>query len=327
MKDISTEIPVLQDRYQRLLNLFKDRGITNIKDYVEFRIKSPEMQFNILEKAIEILEDIRTRANFDVYLKNFLKSLDVIIPHPIASNFIGPAKAFGHILNRARNRYKDESISLAGIGNKVRNLIDEHLISLGINPVIAPVELLSKDFKVSLDSNKSGKAAASEMEHAMRKHIKVELESDPAYYQNMSEKLDNILKMYQDDIDSRYKSLLSLFEEIKEGRKDGVDGLDLKFEMPFYDLMIKYAYGDKAAIDSVIENRLKEIIKESVVLISRRIKLVDFWNRGPEQNALQRDLREILLLSGLSELLVVENKLITEFMALAKRKKDEFTAD
>ncbi|HRX49391.1 MAG TPA: HsdR family type I site-specific deoxyribonuclease [Spirochaetota bacterium] len=327
MKDISTEIPVLQDRYQRLLNLFIDKGVSGIKDYVEFRIKDPKEQFDILEKAIEVLEDIKTRANFDIYLKNYLKSLDVILPHPIANDYILPAKAFGHIMNRARNRYKDDTISLTGIGNKVRNLIDEHLISLGINPVVAPVELLSKDFKISLDKNKSKKAAASEMEHAIRKHIKVQLDSDPAYYEKMSEKLDNILKNYHEDIDERYKALLSLFDEVKEGRKDGEAGLDLHKEMPFYDLMIKYAFGDNVAVKDEVKEQLISITQESVTLITQRIKLIDFWNRGPEQDSLKRDLQEVFLLSGVTELQTVENKLIPEFMALAKRKKDELAAD
>ena len=69
-------------------------------------------------------------------------------------------------------------------GEKVRKLINEHLISLGINPKIKPVELMSPKFIQELEKNKSPKAKASEMEHAIRKHCKVHLDEDPVLYQS-----------------------------------------------------------------------------------------------------------------------------------------------
>jgi len=322
MKDISTEIPILQDRYQRLLNIFLDHGVSRIREYVEFEIKDPQEQFDVLEKAIEILEDVEIRANFDVFLKNFLKSLDVIFPNPIGNKYVPPARAFGHIHNRARNRYKDDSISLAGVGNKVKKLIDEHLISLGINPVVPPVELLSKDFYISIKKHTTKRAAASEMEHAIRKHIKVNLEYDPVYYEKLSEKLQKILEAHKDDVKVCFESLMKLFEEIKAGRKEGEDGLDTKIEMPFYDLLVNVAFDDKDIPDDTKEI-VKTLIKESVKMISERTRLVDFWKRAPEQDSLKRELRDILVFSDVDEIINTEEEIITEFMALAKRKRDE----
>src|SRR4051794_22201746 len=57
---------------------------------------------------------------------------------------------------------------------------------LGINPKIKPVELMSPRFIKELEQNKSPKAKASEMEHAIRKHCKVHLDEDPVLYQKLS---------------------------------------------------------------------------------------------------------------------------------------------
>ena len=46
-----------------------------------------------------LLEDIRLRADFEVYLKKFLMSLDVVLPNPAADSFRVPAKRFGYLFH------------------------------------------------------------------------------------------------------------------------------------------------------------------------------------------------------------------------------------
>jgi len=100
----------------------------------------------------------------------------------------------GYLLMRMRDRYKDETLDLKWAGAKVRKLIDKYLESQGINPRIPPVMLLSDNFPKTLEAhNKSGKARASEMEHAIRWHIKVNMDKDPALYTLFNERLQRIL--------------------------------------------------------------------------------------------------------------------------------------
>lgn len=322
LPDISSEIPVLQDRYQRLINLFTEKGIPKIKEYVEFKITDFKEQFLVLESVIEKLEDIKLRADFSVYYKTFLQSMDIIYPRREAIHYVKPVKAFGHILNRAKHRYKDDTMSLKGVADKIRILIDEHLISLGIDPVVPPTELLSKDFKISLDENKTTKAKASEMEHAIRKHIKVELGRDPVFYEKMSKKLEDILNASYDDVDNRYKSLLELFDEIEAGRTEAEQGLDPQKEMPFYDLLKKYAYNDNSEIEND-KNKVIRFIKQSIDCICSWISIKGFWNVAAKRDDLEKDLSDIILHSGLLKVIDEEDKIITEFIALAKIKQDD----
>ena len=52
-----------------------------------------------------------------------------------------PAPRFGFILAQIKQRTKDDSLTLAGVGEKVRKLINEYLVSQGIDPAIPTIEI------------------------------------------------------------------------------------------------------------------------------------------------------------------------------------------
>lgn len=325
MQDISAEIPILRDRYYRLLDLFKSRGIDNIQEYVEYQITEPAEQYKVLESCIDLLADVHLRASFDVHYKKFLQSMDIILPNPAAADYVGPMKAFGHIHNRTQHRYKDNSFNIAGVGKKVKKLINEHLVSLGVDPKIPPVELLSKDFKDALNKSHSTKARASEMEHAIRKHCKVNFETDPVLYERFSEKLQKIIDAYKDDIEERYRQLMILFEEVREGRGEDRDteGLDPQKEAPFYDLLLVKVFKEKDKAPKEVKEQLKSVIKDIVAVIRRTIKIVDFWHKGYEQEMLKAEIDDMLLFSNIDEVIEVKEQITCDFMELAKRKHSE----
>jgi superfamily II DNA or RNA helicase len=199
LTDIHGELPVLEARYRRLLHLFVENGVAGIEDFVQQRIKDKVEELEVLEQAIECMEDLAQRANFEVFLKQFLRSMDIILPKAEAFPYRIPAKRFGFMLAKIKERYKDDSLSISGAGEKVRKLIYEHLVSLGINPKIPPVELLSPNFVQQLDKHTSPRAKASEMEHAIRKHCKVHFDEDPVLYESLSEKLEALIQQYKDN--------------------------------------------------------------------------------------------------------------------------------
>ena len=321
LKNINTEIPILEERYQRLLQLFTDKGITNIEAFVTQQLKDTAEEFQTLEKAVDLTEDIKLRANFEVYLKKFLQSLDIILPAPAANPYKVPAYRFGYILNRVKERYKDTSIDISGAGEKVRKLISEHLISLGINPKIPPVELMSDTFIKELEKNTSSKAKASEMEHAIRKHCKVHWDEDPALYSKLSEKLETLMKKHQEDWDQLSLELTMLRDEVTEGRKQDDSGLDVK-EAPFYDLVIQVAF-DKQEVKPEQAAQLKQMVVEVFALIKERINIINFWKNGYEIDRMKGELSDLLLMTNIDEIINAEEKLVTELTSLAKhRTKD-----
>ncbi len=313
LQDITTEMPILESRYQRLVNLFKNNRV-DIQDFVEQRIKSTEKQFEIQEKAVELMENIKLRESFRVYYKKFMQSMDIVLPHSLAQPFKIPMKRFGYLIAKVRERYKDDSLNISGAGEKVKRLVNEHLISLGINPKIPPVELISPDFMMQVNKNRSTKARASEMEHAIRKHCKVNWGKDPALYKKMSEKLDSLIRKYQEDWDKLAEQLELLSEEVVKGREE--EG-DASIEAPFRDLITEMAFNSGPMSKQDVEI-LKDVTQKLLEKIRNSIGIVDFWNNGHEVKALKGDISDILLASNIEAVIGESDHIVSEIIALAK---------
>lgn len=323
--DVHTELPILKYRYEQLIKLFKDHKIEKIEDYVNYRIRNVNEQLDILDKCLDVLEDVKLRADFAVKFKLFLKSMDILLPKPVARPYIPALKAFGHIHNRAQSRFRDDTINILGAGRKVKKLIDDYLISMGINTKIKPVDITADNFEQEINKNRSPRSQASEMEHAIRKHCKVMFNTDPIYYKKISEKLDEILKQYKNNWDEQVKYLKQLREEIKKGRKAEEKGLNPQKHAPFYDVLKDIAYKD-GKISKDTEEALKKIIVNIVDVISMEISKVGFWGNANKQKHLRALIDDILLYSGLEKLIEKKEQIVADFMKLAKHRKKEILA-
>ncbi len=115
-----------------MLNFFAERGIKKISDR---------------EACVELLRDERLRAEFQAKLKQFLATLDLVLPRPEGLPYVRDARLLGEIQIRARNRYRggERPIGME-VGEKVRALIDEHIISLGIDPKIPRISIMDANF-------------------------------------------------------------------------------------------------------------------------------------------------------------------------------------
>ncbi|QDU94104.1 type I restriction enzyme endonuclease domain-containing protein [Lignipirellula cremea] len=321
LQNINVELPVLEARFRRLLNLFKDNGVPQIEDFVEQRIDDTAVEFKVLEQAIEKMEDIKLRANFEVFLKKFMQSMDIVLPNAAANPYKVPVKRFGYILVRVKERYKDDTLSFSGAGEKVRKLIDEHLVSLGINPKIAPVELFSPRFIQELEKNQSPKAKASEMEHAIRKHCKVKFDEDPAFYAKLSEKLEALILANKENWDQLVKDLFDVRKEAEAGRKEEIDGVSAQ-AAPFYDLVGQLAF-PKKSVPPEHGDQVKQLLSDVIEQLQKTIDIIDFWNNAPEVSRLRGELSDLMLATGIDEIVEHSDKLVTEITQLARvREKD-----
>lgn len=134
LKNLTTELPILEERYQRLLQHFRAAGVALIEEFVQGRISTPAAEVAVVHAAVGAMQDIRRRADFEVYLKKFLQSLNLILPHHSGHAYRGPARRFGYLLRMVKERYKDESLDIADAGAQVKALINEHLIDLASTP-------------------------------------------------------------------------------------------------------------------------------------------------------------------------------------------------
>lgn len=327
LKSIASEMPVLEERYQRLLQLFADNNVAQVEAFVQGNLPSIEADAAIVHESVKLLKDEKIRADFDVYLKKFLMSMDIILPHQAAHPYRIPAKRFGYILRVAKERYKDTSLSLGDAGEKIKDLINEHLISLGINPKVAPVELLADDFIENLNKHAAGnaEAKASEMEHAIRKHCTVHNNEDPAFYKSLSEKVENLIDQHQEDWEKLAEELEKLRTEAIQGRKTGEEGMS-KEATTFYAHIANEAF-EGGDVPTVAKPKMKALMETIVDTLQDSIGSIDFWNNSDKQKKTRSEIKTALTLIGIPELKAKRERLAIEIMKLAKNRHDELLKD
>lgn len=324
LKDINKEFPVLEARYQRLIQLFQDYKIKDIEAFVTQTMSDKKRENDLVEEVILLAGDVKFRAQFDTYLKAFFDILDMLLNLPKARKFWIPCKRFGYLLIRIKNHYRDPSMDLKWAGEKVRKLIDKYLYSEGIDSKIAPIDLLSDDFPKHIDKRKlSPRAKASEMEHAIRRHIKINTENDPALYTKFKERLEGILERFKDNWEQCVLNLEDLRSEIEEAEKKGVstDGLPSHIS-PFYGLLQLYAFNNEELPEDKIDS-IKELIGKIVEELQKRIDIINFWEKAHEMQQLESEVDDLLDFCGISEIEENHKKITAEILALAKKRHDD----
>lgn len=322
LKSITSEMPVLEERYQRLLQLFSKNNIAQLKEFVEGKLATIEADAAVVLDAVKLLKDEKIRADFDVYLKKFLMSMDIILPHTAAHPYRVPAKRLGYLLRVTKERYKDSSLDFGDAGEKIKDLINQHLISLGINPTVAPIELLAEDFIDNLNKHAAGnvEAKASEMEHAIRKHCTVHHDEDPAFYKSLSEKVENLIDQHQDQWEKLAEELDKLRTEAIAGRKAGEQGMS-KEATTFYEHIANEAFVN-GTVPAEAKAKMKVLMEVIVATLQESIGSIDFWHNANKQKQTRSDIKTALTLTGITELRDKRERVAIEIMKLAKNRHD-----
>ena len=274
LQSLADEIPKLRDRHARVIGVFQSRDVDPIDDK---------------DAAIELLVDERLRAEFRVKLKQFLATLDLVLPRPEGLPFVRDAAALGEIYTRARNLYRTDDLPQLSksIGRKVQHLIDEHVISLGIDPKIPPIAITDAKFADHVGRKVSDRAKASEMEHAARSHIKKKLDEDPVFYQGLSDRLEEILQKFGEDWKQLALALADFVEVVKKGRgKDDDLGLDPALHAPFFDLLKQEREKEAPVRGADVKWRADLAVQRVEKVVRPAVNVVGFWKNAPRQEEL-----------------------------------------
>ncbi len=317
-RDINKEIPVLEARYKRVLNIFSENKLNTIDDFLNQNFSDDTAEFEFAESCIEQAKNVKFRAELLTYSKSFFDSLDLLFNTPVGGDYWIRAKRLGYLLWRIKDRYKDETMDLKWASQKVRQLIDKHLLSLGIDTKVQQVSILSDEFKTKVDYlNKTPKSKASEMEHAIRWHIKINLEKDPTLYSRFKDRLEMILNSYKENWEEIVKELTSLRDEMTEGRKVETEGISV-VEAPFFDLL-------KANISETSDekkNKTKDLTHTLILILKETAAINNFWtDKAAERKRIEGMIEDELRYSGIPELSTKASEMATELMKLAKNRE------
>lgn len=243
------------------------------------------------EASIELLRDEKLRAEFHMALKKYLATLDSVMPRPEAQPYLDDAKVLSYIQARAQRRYRgDEALIGSEVGAKVRALIDEHIESRGIDQKVPPISITDAHFDQHIESERSPKARASEMEHALRHHIRGHFEEDPILYTKLSDRLDAVLASLQGQWDKLTLALKDLVAEATKGREADSTGLDPQTQAPFYD-MLKHLV---PSLDGAKEATLRATTVDLVARLQREIRIAGFWKKPEARRSMSNEVVQLL---------------------------------
>lgn len=273
LRSLQDELPTLRDRHLRVVGLFTDR----------------DAELSDEEACVDLLTDERLRAEFAVKLRQFLDSLETVLPRPEGLPYVQDARRLGAIALRARNRYRDAATGSLGkdVGAKVRALIDEHVISLGIDPKIPPVSILDTAFDRQVRASPTARSRASEMEHALRHHLRQHMSEDPERYGKLSAHLESILAEFKTRWEEIERELKKLIDEARAGRSAEIPGLDPVIHAPFFGVLRMALVGD-GSLAPDLQQGLAELTVALVAHVRAEIQRVGFWSNPHAQGVLRR---------------------------------------
>ncbi len=276
LQSVEDTLPLLRDRHLRAVNVLRSCSVEGLSE---------------AEDAVRALMDERVRAEFTVKLKQFMQTLDEVLPRPEGLEFTADAKRLAYIYAVARNRYKDTPTLGKDVGAKVRKLIDDYVISLGIDPKIPPIQLTDKDFEKHIRRQSNDRAKASEMEHAIRSHIRKHLDEDPVKYGKLSERLKQLVAQLDGQWEQQIEAFSALVREMQPGQPVDGEGLpDLPTQyLPFLRLLIQAKLGDDEKPDTETAVALADTTVELVEVMIRELRIPDFWKPShlPDQERLK----------------------------------------
>ncbi len=281
LRTLRDESPRLRNRHLRILALFAGRGLQGITDS---------------DACVDLLKDGWLRAEFQVLLRRFLESLEIVLPREEALPYLEDAKNLGVIQARARNRYRDEKALIGQeVGEKVRRLVDDHLLSVGIDPDLPPISIMDPVFEEQVENEKSDRAKALEMEHAVRSHLQLQGQEDQEYFLELREHLEDILIELEDQWSELVVELRAFVKEVKAGPPKDDAELDPATEIPFLRIL-RQALRRQGEVSREQMEALAPITLELVDHIRQEVRNLDFWRNSQKQEALRE--RIINMLSG-----------------------------
>ncbi|OQY44313.1 MAG: restriction endonuclease subunit R, partial [Desulfobacteraceae bacterium 4572_87] len=303
LMDISVELPKLLDRRKRAVSVFSDRGITDL--------------FGQVDVCVRLLEDLKVRAEFINKLRMFYETLNILEHRSeVPPDVFRDAKLLGFINKVAANLYRDPTLNLLGVAEKVKALIDAHVSARGVDPKIPPTTITDTEFEDVLKKLTGSRARASEMQYAARYHIMGFDNQNPAFARKMSEKLEEILKRFKDDWDALERELRRFIKELRRGDQNDFPGLDPRIQVPFVRLIIEACSVDGNMADGKRQAAINTTL-DMVERIRQEIAKVDFWKNPDSREWLTKQLVRDLDASGVCPP-GKERDLAQQMVALAK---------
>jgi type I restriction enzyme R subunit len=284
LKNINEEFPKLEMNHTKLVDFFRPMKID--RNYE---------RDNFIDSAVRFIEPINRRDDFKVLLKDFNKSINIVLPNTKALKYQKDFKLFNEIKLIARNAFPDdEELKITKDESKMlQAMIDEHIKSNGVENLLAePISIIDKDqFKKEI-MDASSATKELKMRNNLKHTIKVGLDKNPDFYKPLAQRLDELLKQKEAQRIDEAQLLIaysSIQDEIINEQKEGEQkGFKTERERAVYNSM-------KLIFDEDAEDATKTLFDQ----LKGELDIVDWQGKGQVlkeiENKIMRFLKDNLV--------------------------------
>lgn len=300
--DVLNELMTSRDQIR---GLFAGQGVADLHDR---------------DAVFDVLYDETIRGEFVALFRKFNSLMDQLYPHAEALDYLKDLGQFSEVSVLAGQHFKDSRLSMKGIPPKLRAITDEFLQSQGVEQRIEPISIFDDEFARQVGQHGRTRTKAAAIEHAIRHHIDVHFDDDPALYASLAEALRALLQEFRDNWDEIYKRLQELIRRMRQTEQEPTYGLHRRKQMPFFRALRQSLYGEQTLAEEQIEP-LVDLTKATYGLLVEEIKLSGFWNSIPAQKHVGGELSKIIVsptFKNIPGIFARRNELITRLMEIAK---------
>lgn len=281
LRNINEEIPTLALNHAKLTDFFKPMKIDRNYERAQY-----------MDAAIRYIEPLERRDMFKDLLKDFNKSVNIVLPNIAAMPYQKDFKLFNEIKLRARNAYpEDEDLKISRDESKMlQQLIDEHLTSEGVENLLnEPISIIDREqFKADI-LNASPATKELKMRNNLKYVIKVGLDKNPAFYKPLAERLEELLKQRKEERITQtdfLKALAGLQDEIINEDKEGQEkGFNTPHEIAVFNSM-----------KTVFNGEAEEMTQKLFTSIQGELNIIGWQEKGMVKQDMANKIANILKL-------------------------------
>ncbi len=294
--------PVVEAAAVQAESHFKGRELGDTWECVSVFAPDAETEGNLKSDLFE---------RFNADYRQLSRLMDRFLPDPRALPYVDRLARLTEIRAYVRAQFlqEDADADWTEIGAKVKRLMDER-ISAHVREMMKPVSILDQDFEQKIAELPHEEARASIMEHAIRAHIHERLAENPAFYEQLSKRLERIIA----DLRNRLIETAEACRRMAALRHQAQSEADIAAEQDLspvsfaiYELLD--ARSEEAADDGTaregpppyrmsFDEETKRVAREVESVINRHNGIVDWQSNLEAQRRMRRDVKRKLRPTG-----------------------------
>lgn len=234
MTDLENEKTILENRHSKMVAFFNSIKIDRFKDRAKF-----------VDECVLYLEPEDLRDKYIDLIKQFNKSMDIVLPDSFATKFEYDLKLYNDIKLEAVNTHTPDKLYITREETKkIQMIIDEHLRATGVNYLLEEaIDITDPEaFRRELE-NKGGRTKELTIANRIKHTIQANKKENPDFYKDIAKRLEELIKAREEGR-LEQAQLLMEFEKIQEEIRNSKEewkrlGLSSKEQFPVFKTLEK----------------------------------------------------------------------------------------